>query len=313
MENISEILKGVKSVAISGHVRPDGDCVGSCLGLYNYIIDNYKDIEPVVFLENVSGFSFLNGSDKVLNTASDKKFDLYVSLDTSNAERIGVMSEVYINAENTVNIDHHVSNTNFAEKNFVYGGRSSCAEVLFYLLDEDKISKNTAEALYTGMIHDSAVFKYQSTNKLTMNAAGSLMEKGIDFTSIIDNSFYAKSYRQTQILGRAMLESMLLLDGKVAVSVIDKDEMEFYQVDSSELSGIVEQLRLIEGVECAVFAYQIGNLEYKVSLRSKNYLDVNAVASYFGGGGHVRAAGATMQGTAHDVINNVVRKIADNI
>ena len=174
------------------------------------------------------------------------------------------------------------------------------------MLDEDKISRDTATALYTGIIHDSGVFKYESTTEHTMNIAGKLMSLGVDFPAIIDEGFYEKTYVQNQILGRALLESILLLDGKCIFSAVNKQEMEFYGVTPSEMGGVVEQLRLTAGVECAIFMYETAHMEYKVSLRSKKYVDCNAVAGYFGGGGHIRAAGCTLRGTVHDVVNNIL-------
>jgi len=311
---IDNLLHNVNKVAISGHVRPDGDCVGSCLGLYNYITDNYKDIEVRVFMEKTSQvFSYIRGFDKVENEIPTDEFDLFISLDTSDVERIGVIKNIYTESENTVCIDHHISNKGFATRNYIEGEMSSCCEVLYNMLDKEKISKETAEALYTGIIHDTGVFKYSSTTEETMKAAGFLVGKGIDKTKIIDDGFYAKTYNQNQIMGRALLESILILDGKCIFSVVTKDNMEFYGVEPHELGGIVEQLRLTEGVECAIFLYETSHMEYKVSLRSKDYVDVNAVASYFSGGGHIRAAGCTMRGTVHDVVNNIVREIEKQI
>lgn len=314
---IENILNNVKKVAISGHVRPDGDCVGSCLGLYNYICDNFKDTECVVFLENSgNGLSYIKGFDNIKNSFDEEEidtFDLFISLDTSDINRVGILSDVYKKKTNTVCIDHHISNTGFAGTNYIEPHMSSCAEVIFNMFDNDKISKETAEAIYTGIIHDTGVFKYEATSEATMIAAGKLISKGIDKTKIIDEGFYSKSYRQNQILGRALLESILVLDGKCIFSTISKTNMDFYGVEPYELGGIVEQLRLTEGVECAIFIYETKHLEYKVSLRSKNYVDVNEVAAYFGGGGHIRAAGCVMQGTAYDVINNIIRQVEKQI
>ncbi len=311
---IDELLQNVKKLAISGHVRPDGDCVGSCLGLYNYVTDNYSDIDVHVFMEDCGqSFSYIRGFDKVEKEITDKDFDLFISLDTSDAERIGIVKDIYTSSENTVCIDHHISNKGFAKRNYIEADMSSCSEVLYNMLDDSKISKEAAEALYTGIIHDTGVFKYESTSEDTMKAAGRLMSKGIDKTKIIDEGFYSKSYNQNQILGRALLESILILNGKCIFSVITKANMDFYDVKPHELGGIVEQLRLTEGVECAIFLYETAHMEYKVSLRSKNYVDVNQVASYFAGGGHIRAAGCTMRGTTHDVINNIVREIEKQI
>ena len=110
-------------------------------------------------------------------------------------------------------------------------------------------------------------------------------------------------------MGRALLESIVFMDGKCIVSMVDKKTMAFYNADSHDLDGIVSQMRNTKGVECAIFMYQTGVLEYKVSLRSNGAVDVAKVASYFGGGGHVRAAGVTMQGTFHDIVNNLSAQI----
>ncbi len=308
--NLIQKIEAVNSIAIAGHVRPDGDCVGSCMGLYNYIKDNYPDKSVSVYMEDTGdGFAYISRMDEVKHEEEKDIPELLILLDVSDVARIGVISDMFKNSNNTICIDHHISNTGIAMENVIEPKASSASEVLYKLLDEEKVSKAVAEALYTGIIHDSGVFKYASTSAETMNIAGKLMSKGIDFQSIIDDGFYAKSYLQNQILGRALLESVVFFDGKCIFSVVSKKDMEFYGVTSKDLSGIVEQLRLTEGVECAIFLYETENLTYKVSLRSKKYLDVNKIAGYFGGGGHVRAAGCTMEGTAHDVINNIAKRI----
>ena len=183
--------------------------------------------------------------------------------------------------------------------------------MLYRTLEDDKISKDTAACIYTGIVHDTGVFKYSSTSAQTMLIAGKMMEKGIDYSDIIDNSFYAKTYIQNQILGRALLESVLFYDGKCIFSLVTQDEMNFYGVTGRELGGIVEQLRLTEGVEVAIFLYQTGEEEYKVSLRSKKVIDVSKIAMHYGGGGHIRAAGFTANGAVHDIINNIGARIEE--
>ncbi len=138
-----------------------------------------------------------------------------------------------------------------------------------------------------------------------MQVAGAMMAKGINFSRIIDESFYRKTYVQNQIMGRAVLESVLFLDGKCIFSVVRKQDMDFYGVIASDLDGIVDQLRITEGVEVAIFLHEMENHVYKVSMRSNNIVNVSKIAAYFGGGGHVRAAGCTMSGSVHDVINNL--------
>ena len=308
---LSEKIQSVNSIAIAGHTRPDGDCVGSCMGLYNYLKENYPEKEVTVYLEEAgNGFAYINRIDEaVAEDNEEKQVDLFILLDTSDLARIGVANKLFENAKSTLCIDHHVSNPGFAMENIIVSDASSASEVLYDLLDEDKISKEVAEAIYTGIIHDSGVFKYSSTSEHTMNVAGKLMSKGIDFQTIIDDGFYAKTYAQNQIMGSALIESIRFFDGKCIFSVVTEREMQFFGVTSKDLGGIVEQMRLTEGVECAIFLYEVEPLTYKVSLRSKKYLDVNKVAGYFGGGGHIRAAGCICKGTPHDVINNLAERI----
>lgn len=315
MGKLDDIIKDMKTVAISGHIRPDGDCIGSCLGLYNYIKDNYKSVDVDVYLQPFSDkFNFLKYSDLVKHEKTeDKKYDLFIMLDSSSADRMGEFLPVFENASSTLCIDHHISNEKFAMENIVYPKASSTCEVLYELMDEEKIGYNTAEALYMGIVHDSGAFKYSNTSAKTMSIAGKLMEKGIPFTNIIDNTFYTKTYVQNQILGRALLESILIFDGKCIFSVVTRKEMEFYNISYKDLDGIVEQLRVTKGVECAIFLYETDELEYKVSMRSNEVVDVSRIAAYFGGGGHIRAAGFNMKGTAYDVINNVTEQLENQL
>ena len=303
---LSEILKDVKSVGITGHIRPDGDCTGSVLALYNYIVENMPETDVDLYLEQPdSEFYYLKNIDKIKNTPEDKKYDVFFVLDCSSLDRIEPFISCFNNASKTVCIDHHVSNTGFTDLSKIEPQASSACEVLYGTMDADKISRNVAECIYTGIIHDTGVFKYSCTSKKTMEIAGEMMEKGIDYSDIIDNTFYKKTYVQNQILGRALLESVLFYDGKCIFTTVTMDEMEFYGVTGRELGGIVEQLRLTDGVEVAIFLYQTGEEEYKVSLRSKKKIDVAAIATQFGGGGHVRAAGYTAKGSVYQIINSI--------
>ena len=139
------------------------------------------------------------------------------------------------------------------------------------------------------------------------------MAKGINFSRIIDESFYKKTYVQNQIMGRAVLESVLFLDGKCIFSVVRKQDMDFYGVEASDLDGIVDQLRVTDGVEVAIFLHETENHVYKVSMRSNNLVNVSKVASYFGGGGHEKASGVTMTGTQQDILNNLAERIDEQL
>lgn len=308
MNLLEKMLQGVKTVAVMGHLHPDGDCTGSCLGVYNYLEEHYPDTAVTVYLEAPSyKFQYLKNFDKICSIyEADLAYDLCICLDSSDTERLGGFVKYFVNAKASLCIDHHITNTGFAMENLIVTNASSTCEVLYGLLNAKKISKEVAECIYTGIIHDTGVFKYSNTSPKTMKIAGELIATGIDFSSIIDDSFYRKTYVQNQILGRALLESMTILDRRCIFSVARLKDLAFYGATNQDLDGIIEQLRITEGVDCAIFMYEIGNHEYKVSLRSNNdFLDVSEIAGYFGGGGHVRAAGCTMSGSIHDVMNNL--------
>lgn len=315
MTNILQEIEDAKSIGISGHVRPDGDCIGSCVALYNYLINNSREKEIDVYLEMVpDSFSFLKDTDKInVNYNKEIIYDLFISLDCGSLDRLGLAEKYFNEAKRTINIDHHISNTLFAKENHLIPEASSTCEVLFDLFEEDKIDYFTAEALYLGIVHDTGVFKHSNTTKKTMTIAGKLIDKGILFSKIIDESFFQKTYVQNQILGRCLLESMLILDGKCIISTLSKTVMEFYGATSEDLDGIIDQLRITQGVEVAIFIYEVDNLVFKVSMRSNEQVNVNKIATYFGGGGHIKAAGTTMHGNKYDVINNLTTHIESQL
>lgn len=300
------------SIAIAGHIRPDGDCIGSCMALYQYIKKEYPNKKIQVYFENVpKSFRYLfEMKEMTIGFENMEQAELFFSVDCSDLERLGPAVELFEGASHTICIDHHISNEGYGELNYIVPGASSAAEVLFELLDENKINKNVATSIYLGIVHDSGVFKYSNVSRRTMEIAGILIEKGVETTSLIDNTFYHKTYIQNQILGRVLLESFLVLDGKGIVSCVTKKMMDFYDCVTSDLDGIVEQLRITDGVEVAVFLHELEPLVYKVSMRSKDVVDVNRIATQFGGGGHIKAAGCTMTGTFHDVVNSIL-ELAD--
>ncbi len=311
--NIYNEVKEASSIGISGHIRPDGDCIGSAMGLYLYLSKVCPGAEIQVFLEKPADiFDCISGVDKIHTdfTTKVKQFDVFVALDTAK-DRLGAAESFFDQAKKRINIDHHVSNSGCGDVNYIRPDASSTSELIYEVIDDkSQLDVEIAKALYTGMVHDTGVFQYSNTSPSTLRAAAELISFGFDFSELIDKTFYEKTYIQNQILGRALLESILFMDGRCVVSMVDKKTMNFYQAKPHDLEGIVSQLRSTRGVECAIFMYQTDTLEYKVSLRSNGKVDVARVASFFGGGGHVRAAGATMQGTFHDIVNNLSAQIA---
>ncbi len=278
----------------------------------------FPEKEVKVFLEKPADiFSCIKGFSEIVvleeGMPKVEPFDVYFVLD-ARKDRLGAAEKFFEEAETTVNIDHHVSNAEgCGTYNYVYPEASSTCELVYELVEEEMLDADIAAALYIGIVHDTGVFRYSCTSPKTMQAAAKLIGTGIDFPKLIEETFYEKTYVQNQIMGRALLESMLIMDGRCIVSYIDKKTMDFYQVTSKDFEGIVSQIKLTKGTDCAVFMYEIRTLEYKVSLRSTDKVNVAKVAEMFGGGGHVRAAGCTMNGTFHDVINNLTVHIEEQL
>lgn len=308
---LKRVLEHAGTVAIGGHIRPDGDCVGSCMGLYQYIRLYYPQIKTDVYLEEIPDrFRFIKATEEIKYRISEGQiYDLFICLDCGDAERLGFSKPLFESAEKTFCIDHHVSNEAFADENHIVPEASSTAELVYGLLDDEKITTEIAECLYLGIAHDTGVFQYSCTAPETMEVAANLMRKGINASEIIDETFYEKTYAQNQALGRALLDSTLCMEGKCIVSAFSKEMQDFYGVEPKDLEGIVGQMRVTKGVEVAVFLYELEKNEYKISLRASGNVDVSKIAGHFGGGGHKKAAGLTTKGNVKDIINQVTEQI----
>ncbi|MCR5148476.1 MAG: DHH family phosphoesterase [Eubacterium sp.] len=311
---LHKLIAAAESIAIIGHTKPDGDCVGSMLGLYNYIVDNYKDKTVDVYAESFpASFKILSGARKIKHEPADMCYELAISTDAADTERHGKFAKVFSNAITTFTIDHHVSNTGFGDICCIDGDSSSACEVICELLDMEKVSKETAEALYLGIVHDTGVFKYSSCSPRTMELAGILIGKGARPNIVIDETFYKKSYKQNLLMARTVLESTLYADGKIIHGYISKQTFKQFKATPLDVEGIVEQLRLTEGVEVAIFVYQLTKKTFKFSLRSKNYVDVSIIATKFGGGGHVHAAGFEGEGVLDDLLGQVISLVEEQL
>ena len=194
---LNRALESVKTVAIGGHVRPDGDCVGSCMGVYQYIKTWYQDIEVDVYLEDIpESFKVLIEASKEIKGSVDeeKEYDLFIALDCGDAARLGFSGVLFDKAKRTICVDHHVSNRSFADENHIVPEASSTSELIYHLLPYEKITKEIAECLYLGIVHDTGVFQYSCTAPETMEAAANLMRKGIRANEIIDKTRMQRSF-----------------------------------------------------------------------------------------------------------------------
>lgn len=303
MIKLDEKLCNAGSVAITGHVRPDGDCVGSVLGVYNYIADNYPDIKADAYLEEPGEqFAYMANIDKVKTRYDgNEKYDLFIVCDCGDKGRFEPFEKLCDNSGKIICIDHHVGTTGFFDEGYIIEDYSSACELVFNTMKQECISAATAACLYTGIVTDTGSFKYQSATKRTHEVAGILMEKGINHTYIMDTCSSTRSLAQNRIIGEALICASLICEGLGVMSYITAEQMNKAGIVSRDMGVVIDQLRTTAGTEAAVFMYELSADEWKVSLRSKEYIDVSLICRKYGGGGHVKAAGCTITGNIEDV------------
>ena len=310
MNDLIREIENADSIAITGHINPDGDCIGSTLGMYNYITNNYPGKKVQVYLQEFPDvFMFLNGASEVKHETDDEIYDLFMSLDCGDPDRFTPFAQYFETAKRTLCIDHHISNKGFGDVCYVEPQACSAAEAIFKLLDEDKINQPCAEALYMGIVHDTGVFKHSNTTRSAMTIAGILIEKGARPSFVIDETFYKKTLTQNKLLGYALLGMKQFANGKIAHTLLTFEDFEKFGASKMDTDGIVDQLRLTSGTEVAFFMYQSGENEYKISLRANNIVNVSEIACSHGGGGHVKAAGCNIKGDPDKIVAEIVAEI----
>lgn len=307
-------IEAAATIAITGHIHPDGDCIGSCLGLRQYILDNFPGKSVTVYLESIAPeFMFLSGADLVRQEAEDTCYDLFFVLDCSSLDRIEPYLSMYENAAKTFCIDHHISSQGIGEEYILKPQASATCEVLYELFEPERISEDCAYCLYTGIVHDTGVFKHSNTTKQTMEYAGNLISKGINTSKVIDETFYQKTFVQNRVLGQSLLNSCLYENGQIILSHLSLEEMHLLGADSGDTNGIIDQMKVTKGVEAAVFLYALDEETYKVSMRSNGKVNVAAISEEFKGGGHVRAAGFSMKAGLDTVTDTVLSRIRQQL
>ena len=309
---LDEQLAGVKSVGMAGHVRPDGDCVGSVLAVYNYISDRYPEIDVHAYLEPIPEiFSYLKNGDKLEQAGEEKTFDLFIVLDCGDLKRLGAAAVYFEKAKKTLCVDHHLSNQNFADVNHIFPKASATCELCVDLMDPEGITKEIAECLYTGIVTDTGVFQYDCVSPKTLQTTAKLIGYGIDFSKIIESTFFEKTYSQNRIMGQALVKSKLHADGRIISSYITLAEEKEFETKPSDFDGVAEQLRVTKGVLVSIFLHEMEDGRFKASTRATGSINLAELAMEYGGGGHAKAAGFAMSGEDPEkMIEEIVAKVA---
>lgn len=312
LKKIQEILSSdIKTVMISGHVNPDGDCVGSCMALSLYLKKNYPELDVKVVLEKPKEkLLFLKGTEDIISDLSEIKAvpDLFVLLDASDESRLMEGGqELFENARYRACIDHHEGSTIDVEFECIHPKVGSCAEVLFELLDVEKIDDAIAEAIFTGIIHDTGVMQYTNTRPRTYEILSVITRFNIDCAGIIYDSFKSRTAKESQILGFCLEKASFYMDGRIVVCVINVDDMKRYEAGKADVGPVVANLKLIQGTDIAIFAYPLDNQSFKISIRTSEKVDATILAGKFAGGGHDRAAGGSFTGTQEEAERTIIK------
>ncbi len=295
--NISEFFYAIDNsdkICVIGHVAPDGDCIGSVMALYEFLNATY-DKEVYVGFDGKIPYNFKKYIDEnlILSNFENEKFDLTVVLDCSDKERLGKYECVIANSKKTICIDHHKTNTEFADINIIDPKISSTGELLFHILKSEnkEISLKMAEYIYIAIITDTGKFSYSSTSSITHNVASELMEIGIDIARIDNEIYNSKPINIVKAYIECISNINFYYNSKLGIAKITDEVIKKNNIDMNDIEGIVEFIREVDEIEisCVLKEYDVENT--KVSLRSKNNIDVAEISKKFGGGGHIKAAG----------------------
>ena len=309
-------VKDAKSIGITGHIKPDGDCIGSCLALMQYLSKRMPEAAVELFLEEPEkGMANIPLRDRIISDYPEREpFDVFIVCDT-NAERTGDAHKYFKAAKKTLNIDHHISNINgTGDVSLVRPEAAACGEIIYSLIDEGYMDEKIAELLYMAIAHDTGVFHFSNTTPDTLRIAAKLLEYKFDFSKMLDDTFFSRSKETNLLLAHALLEERLYFDGKLLIGYSTWKKMREVGANRDDTGGIVERLRITMGVECAIYVYEKKPGQWKASMRSSSDLvNVARVGEAFGGGGHNRASGCEYNGELEDFIDKLVKEVGKQI
>lgn len=316
LNDLMDIFDNNSKFYISSHVNPDGDSIGSMLGLGLGLIKKGKD---VIFLKNDTmpkDYEFLPKFHLIQELDEPPtKIDVFISLDSSDPDRLGDNKSLLDISDITINIDHHVSNTNFGNLNLIYPDASATGEIVYEILKKMQIDidMEIAENLYTAISTDTGGFKYSNVSGKTHKIISELMETGIETSQININLYENMSLERTRLFINALKEVNFYFENRVAIASVTQSMLENFHAKWEDTEGIVSFIRKIKDIEVAVLLKEIEVGEIKASLRSKSYVDVSNLCSKLGGGGHIRAAGCTIYSTIEEAEKTIIHNLKDKL
>lgn len=311
LDLIKEEIEKAEKIVLLTHETPDGDAVGSVLAMHNAIKSIGKNPDSII-PEYSSCFNFLPGADELKKETDVEKYDLAIALDCADSKILKGYDKYFEKAKKKIVIDHHGSNKMYGDINFVNPAAPACCEILVGMFDYFgvNITKNIGTCIITGIITDTGGFNYNVTPE-TFDFAAMLLRKGIKISEVYQKALKTKTRASFELNKIANERLEFLENGKIAFTYLTLDDEEKVGANTGDHEGIVENGRDIDGVEVSIFLHERKNKPngFKISLRSKDYVNVSDVCLMFGGGGHPRAAGAFSLGTTEQIKEKLLVEI----
>lgn len=304
MEKILRIFKENESFLLISHVSPDGDTLGSAAALALAL--KSADKKAVLACDGTvpEKLSFLCDycEFKLIDEVNDIEFDCIAAIDVASSARLGVFEDKFQSHSNTVVIDHHPTNEGFGAFNLIKP-YSSTSEIILEVIDglDIPLTKEIADMLFVAVSTDTNNFVYSSVSADTLSMAARLRAAGADIPGICDKVYYRRSVEETRAIGLGISTLEIHEDGRISTSYMTKEMLQSIGAKREHCESIINYCREIKGVEVALFLNEMDGGKFKVSLRSNSYVDVGMLAQKHGGGGHARAAGMVMKGSADEV------------
>ena len=312
IERIIEGIRGSQNICVVGHVRPDGDCIGSQLGLALALQDQGKRVTCWNEDKVPQKLAFLDPKRMMQRPSPGRKFDCVIATDSASVERLGCVADCIRKTRLFVNIDHHTSNTRFAGLNWVSARESSTGELIFRLLKAAgwAITPPIADCLFTAVSTDTGSFQYATTRPATYHVAAELVARGADLSRICNEVYQSYPLSRIRLLQHVYNHFRLTHQNQIAYFWLKKSDYARTGADPSDSEGLIDHIRAVEPVVVACMFEESQPELTRVSLRSKNErIDVNEIARQFGGGGHQAAAGARIPGRPLSVQRRVLGAI----
>lgn len=312
MKKVIDMIKNADSICVLGHISEDADSVASCAAAKNLLEAMGKRADIYLSAELEKRLRFIGVQARIYDGAP-QKYELALCIDCGDKSRLGERAALFDAAEHTAQIDHHGTNDNFAEANYVVAEASSAGELVYDVFSAMgvQLDKKAAEYIFTAIASDTGSFKYSNVSPKTMRIAAELLETGIDNAYISRMLFDTSSAEQMRFRGYLMSRVKTFAGGRCAAIFVSEREFEEFGIDEKDTGDIVNIPRGIEGVAVAVSVRGLAD-KVKLSFRSNGEYPVDMLAAYFGGGGHRMAAGATVTGRSYDELcAEVVTKIEE--